>query len=121
MQYVLQKQKESAVQGKKAPRLKVNHLVMAQTLMMLRNGAVTAKVIADKTGVHVGTAQAWLRSLKDQGAVHIGSWLTDSKGRDAIPVYEWGNEPDEPKRCFTRAEISRRYRQRQQDKWRESV
>jgi len=96
---------------------KVNHTVMAQTMMMLRAGPVTAQSVATKTGVHIVTAQDWLRALKKQGAVYIGSWLPDSLGRDAIPVYELGNEPDEPRRKLSRAEIARRYRQRQQQKW----
>jgi hypothetical protein len=92
---------------------KVSHAVLARTFALLRDGALTAQRLSRETGVHVVTAQDWLRALKEEKAVHIGSWLPDSKGRDATPVYELGDDKDEPRRRMTRAEISRRYRQRQ--------
>ncbi len=92
---------------------KVSHAVLAKTFALLRDGALTAQRLSNATGVHVVTAQDWLRALKEEKTVHIGSWLPDSKGRDAIPVYELGDDKDEPRRRMTRAEISRRYRQRQ--------
>lgn len=91
---------------------KVNHVVLAKTFGLLQAGPVTAQLLAVTTGVHLVTAQDWLRALREEKAVHIGSWLPDSKGRDAIPVYELGDDKDEPRRRMTRAEISRRYRQR---------
>lgn len=93
--------------------IKVNHLVLAQTFRMLQAGPVTAQALANETGVHVVTAQDWLRALKAEKTVHIGSWLPDSLGRDAVPVYELGDDKDEPRRRLTRAEISQRYRERQ--------
>lgn len=92
---------------------KVNHVVLAKTFALLREGALTAQKLSRVTGVHLVTAQDWLRALKEEKTVHIGSWLPDSKGRDATPVYELGDDKDEPRRRMTRAEISRRYRQRQ--------
>ena len=93
--------------------IKVNHLALARTFRMLQAGPVTAQALANETGVHVVTAQDWLRALKAEKTVHIGSWLPDNLGRDAVPVYELGDDKDEPRRRLTRAEISQRYRERQ--------
>lgn len=95
---------------------RINHIVMGQTLALLKAGPVTAQTVASKTGVHLVTAQDWLRELRKQRVVFVSGWLPDSLGRDAIPVYEFGNEVDEPKRVLSRAEISKRYRQRRKEK-----
>jgi predicted ArsR family transcriptional regulator len=101
---------------KEVKAARVNHIVMGQTLALLKAGPVTAQKVAQETGVHIVTAQDWLRELRQQRVVFVSGWLPDSLGRDAVPVYEFGNESDEPKRSLSRAEISKRYRQRRKEK-----
>lgn len=101
---------------KEVKAARVNHIVMGQTMALLKAGPVTAQTVAQKTGVHIVTAQDWLRELRQQRVVFVSGWLPDSLGRDAVPVYEFGSEPDEPKRSLSRAEISKRYRQRRKEK-----
>ena len=105
----------------RARAVKVSHKVLAQTLVMLQAGSVTANQLSMLTGVHRVTAQEWLRALRKAGAVYVGDWLPDTKGRDATPVYRLGPGTDRPRHRFTRAEISERYRQRQREKTRAPV
>jgi hypothetical protein len=100
----------------KRHRVKVSHEVLAKTMQLLLQDDVTAQQLSSHTGVHLITAQEWLRALRVQGVIHVAGWLQDSLGRDAIPVYGMGNMPNQPRAKMTRAEISRRYRERQKEK-----
>ena len=93
-------------------RIKVSHRVLAKTLRLLLHGNVTAKQLHVEIGVHLVTAQEWLRTLMDEGTIHVTAWLPDSLGRDATPVYALGNSSSVPRRRKTRAQIMRDYRQR---------
>jgi len=91
---------------------KVNHMVMAQTVKLLLDGPVTAHEVAEHTGVHIVTAQEWMRCLRKEGAVHIGGWLADGLGRDVTAVYKIGTGRDKPRHKFTAAERQARHRAR---------
>lgn len=94
---------------------KVNHTKMAHTILLLNEGPVTASQLAMTVGIHLITAQSWLRELRKQGAVYIQSWLPDSMGRDSTPVYAICRDElaiDTPRRKTERAEIARRYREK---------
>ena len=96
----------------KAHRVKISHAVLAQTLQLLMHGTVTAQQLSSHTGVHLVTAQEWLRALKDAQTVHVVGWLQDSLGRDATPVYGMGEGANKPRAKQSRAAISKRYRER---------
>jgi hypothetical protein len=100
----------------KPHRVKVSHAVLTQTMQLLLQGVVTAQQLSSHTGVHLVTAQEWLRALKAGGVIYVMDWLPDSLGRDATPVYGMGNFPNRPRAKMTRAEISKRYRERQKEK-----
>jgi predicted ArsR family transcriptional regulator len=91
---------------------KINHTKMAKTIAVLHNGPTTASRLASEADVHLVTAQAWLRELRQQGVVHITQWQQDSLGRDSIPVYALGKGDDLPRRRTTRSETMKRYRER---------
>jgi len=94
---------------------KVNAVKMAQTLMLLNEGPVTASQLATQVNIHLVTAQSWLRELYRQGVIYIHAWLPDSLGRDCTPVYAInrdGLDVDTPRRTTKRAEIAKRYRER---------
>jgi predicted ArsR family transcriptional regulator len=91
---------------------KINHTKMAKTIAVLHNGPTTASRLASEAGVHLVTAQSWLRELRQQGVVHITQWQQDSLGRDSIPVYALGKGDDLPRRRTTRSETMKRYRER---------
>ena len=88
---------------------KINARKLAQTLAVLQREPVTALALSTQIGIHLITAQAWLRELKRSKTIHVCRWLPDSLGRDAIPVYALGEREDEPRRKTERAEINRRY------------
>jgi predicted ArsR family transcriptional regulator len=96
----------------KAHRVKISHAVLAQTLQLLMHGTVTAQQLSSHTGVHLVTAQEWLRALKEAQTVRVVGWLPDSIGRDATPVYGMGAGADTPRAKQSRAAISKRYRER---------
>lgn len=96
----------------KTHRVKISHAVLAQTMQLLMSGTVTAKQLSSHTGVHLVTAQEWLRALKIAQTVHVVDWLPDTLGRDAVPVYGMGAGADKPRAKQSRAAISKRYRER---------
>lgn len=100
----------------KPHRVKVSHAVLTQTMQLLLQGTVTAQQLSSHTGVHLVTAQEWLRALKAGAIIHVVGWLQDSLGRDAIPVYGMWKGVDKPRAKMSRAEISKRYRERQKEK-----
>jgi hypothetical protein len=100
----------------KPHRVKVSHAVLTQTMQLLMQGRVTAQQLSSHTGVHLVTAQEWLRALKAGAVIHVIDWLPDSLGRDATPVYGMGDFPHRPRAKRSRAEISKRYRERQKEK-----
>jgi len=85
---------------------------MAQTLKILLDGPATAHEVAEHTGIHLITAQEWMRALRKEGVVHIGGWLADSLGRDVTAVYQLGKGRDKPRHKFTHAERQARHRAR---------
>lgn len=93
---------------------KVSHIVLAKTMKVLMEGPVTAHEIAELTGVHLVTAQEWMRSLRKEEAVHICGWLPDSMGRDATAVYKLGPGKDKPRARMTAAQRQARHRQKLQ-------
>jgi hypothetical protein len=96
--------------------VKVSHKTLAKTLALLLKGPVTAQKISLHAQVHIVSAQAWVRALHQQKAVHIAGWEPDSLGRDATPVYALGEGDDKPRRKLSAAERTARYRaKRKQD------
>jgi len=90
--------------------VKVSHKTLATTMALLLKGPVTAQKISLHARVHIVSAQAWLRALRQQKTVHIVGWEPDSLGRDATPVYALGEGDDKPRRKLSAAERTARYR-----------
>jgi predicted ArsR family transcriptional regulator len=89
---------------------KVSYVVLAQTIKLMLDGPITAHELSEHTGIHVVTAQEWMRSLHKEGVVHINGWLPDALGRDVTAVYKMGNGKDKPRHKFTAAERQARHR-----------
>ena len=94
-----------------ATQHKVNQDMYARLFKLLMERPVSAHEVSEKIGMHVVNAQGLMRTMKKYGVVHIYSWRPDKLGRDATPVYVLGDGVDKPRRCMTRAEIARRYRE----------
>lgn len=101
---------------------KINVLKLAKTLRLFQQQQeVTALQLATEVGVHLITAQSWLRQLRFNSVVHIAGWLPDSLGRDAIPIYRFGEGVDAERRKTSRSEINRRYLERKRESARNSA
>jgi predicted ArsR family transcriptional regulator len=91
---------------------KISYVALAKTMKLLMDGPATAHEVSEVTGIHVVTAQEWMRSLHKEGCVHIGGWIHDSLGRDTTAVYHLGKGRDKPRHKFTPAERQARHRAR---------
>jgi predicted ArsR family transcriptional regulator len=91
---------------------KINYVALAKTMKLLMDGPATAHEVSEVTGIHVVTAQEWMRSLHKEGCVHIGGWIPDGLGRDTTAVYQLGKGRDKPRHKFTAAERQARHRQK---------
>ena len=107
--------------GAKRTVRKVGHLTLAKTMRALLDGPVTAHEIAELTGIHVRTAQAWMRAMQLEDCVHIGGWVPDSLGRDSIPVYQIGKGKDKKRQTLGNTESARRYRARKKQRQFQSI
>ena len=89
--------------------IKMNERLYARMVKMLFDGCTPQNICAE-TGLHIVTAQSYLRALHDVGAVHISGWVKNSRGADATKIYTLGVGEDKPRFKLTRSEIARRYK-----------
>ena len=92
--------------------VKVNALSFAQLVKFMREGVHSCEELADLTGLHYLTVLQYSRELHLAGEAHISSWVKDSRGRDAIKVYQLGPGADAPRHRKTAVERSAAYRKR---------
>ena len=91
---------------------RVGHMTLAKTLSYLLDNPATAQDICAYTGIHLVTAQEWMRALRKERTVYISAWEPDTKGRDVTPVYTLGRGRDAQRRRKSRAQIAADYRAR---------
>jgi hypothetical protein len=90
---------------------KVNAATLARTLKLMQvRPFVSAALVADRVGIHIITAQEWMRCLRKERAIHISGWAKDTLGRDASPLYALGPGLDAPRAKLTPAQRTQRYR-----------
>lgn len=95
---------------------KVNQDTYAKVLKLLLTRPVSAHEIVNATGLHIITAQSLMRTFRQHEIVHVCNWRQDTKGRDAIPVYEIGFKKDKPRRALTPAQRQQRCRDKKKGK-----
>lgn len=78
----------------------------------LLEGEYNCRELAALTELHYVTVLEYTRALHAAKVIYICKWERDARGRDAIKVYKFGNQPDAPRRVLGRAEQQRRYRER---------
>jgi hypothetical protein len=91
---------------------RVGHMVLAKTLALLQARDVTARLLVERVGIHLVTAQEWLRALKKERTIHICGWMQDSLGRDTTAIFRLGQGIDVPRKKLTSAQRQARYRER---------
>jgi len=93
--------------------IKVNAMSQAKMIRMLLDGEYSCQDLAQETGLHYVTVQAYMRALHKEGAAYIARFEKDSRGRDAIKVYTLGDGVDAKRQKMTSAQRQAKCRQNQ--------
>jgi len=101
---------------KGAKHHRVNQDAYARVIKEITNEPCTLRHLEEVTGLHLVTLYRLFRIFKKHKLVYISAWEPDSRGRDAHPVFTFGQGRDKPKFRMSRAEIARRYRERKKRK-----
>lgn len=94
------------------PQVKINALSYAQLIKYLTLGCYTIPQLAEHTGLHYRTICDHVNALHKAGVIHISYWAKDSKGRDALRVYDFGPGADAPRRKLTQQQRQKIHRSR---------
>lgn len=95
---------------KRVKQVKLNQEMYAVILKLLRTGRHSAHEVAAHAGCHLLTAQSLMNCLRKHKLVHVCSWIKDTKDRDSIPVYRWGENEDCPRTKLTASQRTARYK-----------
>lgn len=92
--------------------IKMGAISYAKMIRLLMDGTMTCAEIAEETGLHLLTVYQYTRELHREGVIHIALWEKDSRGRDAIKVYRFGEGKDAKRYAMTQRERAARYREK---------
>ncbi len=93
-------------------RVRLSHLTTAKVIKALLKGPSTAQELVDASGLHIMTVYEFMRAMRKLKVAHICGWDKDKLGRDAIAVFALGLGKDVRRGAMSRAQISKRYRDR---------
>lgn len=93
--------------------VRVNAMSFAQLIKYMNEGLYSCKELADLTGLHYVTVLEYTRSMYKAGAVHIGAWEADCRGRHMIKVYHIGPGKDAKRQKISASKRSLAYRVKQ--------
>ena len=91
--------------------IKVNAIAFAKMMDALMEGA-SCRQAAEESGLHYMTTLSYIRELHREGVVHVSGWLPDNRESCSIRVYKIGRKEDVPRPLKSRAEVTRRYREK---------
>lgn len=89
--------------------VKINAMSQAKLIALMLDGVYTCVQLAEETGLHYVTVLKYTHALHRGKAAHISSWEKDSRGRDAIKVYQIGRGRDAKREKLTAAQRQARY------------
>ena len=92
---------------------KIGALSNANLMLALMEGTYTCKQLAEQTGLHTHTVNAYTRALHQVAACHICAWEDDSRGRQVVRVFQLGAGVDMKQPKMSAAAKSQRYRDKQ--------
>lgn len=77
-------------------RVVMTAMCFAKLVAALKSHGGTTAELADEIGIRHNTALNYIRALKREKLVHIGSFGTDRTGRQHPhhKIWKWGNKPD---------------------------
>lgn len=97
----------------KIKKQRLNHILTADAVECMLDGAMTCIEIAEHTGLHRLTVGRLQLALHRRGAAHICGWGPDSIGRLVQPLYKVGRGKDRPRPApLTMAQRNERRRQK---------
>ena len=95
----------------KKRQVRLGYLVYAMVLEEMLSGPVTARAIADHTGLGHRYVCRMLKAMHQRKVVHLSGWDKDVIGRNGVRVYSLGPGRDVPKPApKPREEINRTFR-----------
>ena len=101
------------MRGGKNPAKRVDAYLFAKTWKMFDMGReVDAHQLSDSLEVSIRTSWLWLRTLHEMRCIHVVGWKKDTIGRDATPIYAFGDGYDKPKSKRTPEDRRRKYHER---------
>lgn len=92
--------------------IKMSCISMAQMMKCLMEGIYSCREIAEETGLHYITVLQYTREMHLAGVLYIKAWEKDSRNKDAIRIYAFGNKPDAKRKTLSMAERSHRRREK---------
>lgn len=99
----------------KIKKQRLNHILTADAIECMLDGAMTCMEIAEHTGLHRLTVGRLQLALHRRGAAHICGWGPDVMGRLVQPLYKIGRGKDCPRpKPLTMAQRNERRRAKAQ-------
>jgi len=93
---------------KRAQRIDA-YLFSKTWLLFQRGRELDAHQLADILEISIRTSWLWLRTLHEMRCIHRVAYRKDTIGRDATPVYAYGDGFDVPKKVRTLADRRKKY------------
>ena len=81
----------------KIKKQRLNHILTADAIECMLDGAMTCIEIAEHTGLHRLTVGRLQLALHRRGAAYICGWGPDAMGRLVQPLYRIGRDKDCPR------------------------
>lgn len=106
----------SVIKIKKSSRINVGAMTYAKLIKYLMDGTMSMRELAEATGLHYMTVQAYIAALHKEGVVHIAAWEQDSIKRHSIRIYMLGEGKDASKEVAGEKRLAADYRARERHK-----
>lgn len=74
-----------------------NSTAYAEAIYLLMHKGGTAQEIANDSGLAYNTVRKLIRALHRRRIVRVALWRKDALGRDRLPVWLFGSQPDAAK------------------------
>lgn len=86
---------------------------VASMTRALHIAAHTSDELAAIAGVTKRSAQAWIKTARASGIVHVAEWRADTRGFPTVPAFRWGlDTQDAPRTGMSNAQRQKCYRDR---------
>lgn len=98
----------------KRKKARINHISILELIRALEPGTMTAKELAEESGLHYVTVLEFCRLARRQNMIHIAMFEKDTRGRDIVKIYKWGRGADAKRTRIPDKVKSAAYRKRKE-------